>query len=32
MECRFPSNQELDSFLTELNEHVNYQLSIVINK
>jgi len=32
LECRFPSNKELDSFLTELNEHVNYQLSIVINK
>ncbi|MCT4779928.1 MULTISPECIES: Lrp/AsnC ligand binding domain-containing protein, partial [Exiguobacterium] len=32
LECRFPSNKELDSFLVDLNVHVNYQLSIVINK
>lgn len=32
LECRFPSNEELDEFLIKLNEHVNYQLSIVINK
>ncbi|MFD1862935.1 Lrp/AsnC family transcriptional regulator [Planococcus chinensis] len=32
LECKFPSNEELDQFLVKLNEHVNYQLSIVINK
>lgn len=32
LECRFPSNQELDAFLTELNKYVNYKLSIVISK
>lgn len=32
LECRFPSNNELDLFLTELNKHVNYKLSIVIKK
>lgn len=32
LECRFPSNEELDQFLVKLNEHVNYKLSIVINK
>lgn len=31
LECRFPSNKVLDEFLVELNEHVNYKLSIVIN-
>ena len=32
LECRFPSNELLDQFLVELNEHANYKLSIVINK
>lgn len=32
LECKFPSNEELDQFLVKLNEHVNYKLSIVINK
>ncbi|SFE76555.1 transcriptional regulator, AsnC family [Paenibacillus algorifonticola] len=32
MECRFPSNAALDQFLTDLNEHANYRLSIVINQ
>lgn len=32
LECRFPSNERLDQFLVELNKHVNYKLSIVINK
>lgn len=32
LECKFPSNELLDQFLTELNEHANYKLSIVINK
>ncbi|MFC7679657.1 Lrp/AsnC family transcriptional regulator [Paenibacillus sp. GCM10028914] len=32
LECRFPSNEDLDQFLTYLNKHVNYKVSIVINK
>ncbi|MGJ9385942.1 Lrp/AsnC family transcriptional regulator [Salipaludibacillus sp. CF4.18] len=32
LECKFPSNQKLDEFLIKLNEHVNYKLSIIINK
>ena len=32
LECKFPSNEVLDQFLVELNKHVNYKLSIVINK
>lgn len=32
LECRFPSNFELDMFLTELTKHANYKLSIVINR
>ncbi|UHA73224.1 Lrp/AsnC ligand binding domain-containing protein [Paenibacillus sp. 481] len=32
LECRFPSNEELDLFLTALNKNANYKLSIVINK
>ena len=32
LECKFPSNEVLDEFLVKLNEHVNYKLSIVINK
>lgn len=30
LECRFPSNEELDQFLIELNRYANYKLSIVI--
>ncbi|SIT90839.1 Lrp/AsnC family transcriptional regulator [Edaphobacillus lindanitolerans] len=30
LECRFPSNEELDQFLTALGRHANYALSIVI--
>lgn len=30
LECKFPSNEALDQFLTQLNEHANYKLSIVI--
>jgi Lrp/AsnC family leucine-responsive transcriptional regulator len=32
LECKFPSNEILDQFLEGLNEHVNYKLTIVINK
>jgi Lrp/AsnC family transcriptional regulator, leucine-responsive regulatory protein len=32
LECKFPTNEQLDKFLVDLNEHVNYKLSIVINK
>ncbi|WP_339191070.1 Lrp/AsnC family transcriptional regulator [Bacillus sp. FSL K6-1003] len=32
LECRFPSNELLDQFLMSLDNHVNYKLSIVINK
>lgn len=32
LECKFPSNEKLDEFLIKLNEHVNYKLSIIINK
>ena len=32
LECKFPSNELLNQFLEDLNEHVNYKLSIVINK
>lgn len=31
LECRFPSNKSLDEFLTDLNKHTNYKLSIVIS-
>lgn len=31
LECRFPSNEILDEFLTGLSHHVGYKLSIVIN-
>lgn len=31
LECRFPSNEELDKFLTELTRYVNYKLSVVIS-
>jgi Lrp/AsnC family transcriptional regulator, leucine-responsive regulatory protein len=30
LECKFPSNEILDNFLEDLNEHANYKLSIVI--
>lgn len=32
LESRFPSNEALDQFLSELNKHANYKLSIVISK
>ena len=32
LECKFPSNERMNQFLEELNEHANYKLSIVINK
>ncbi|MEC2074491.1 Lrp/AsnC family transcriptional regulator [Metabacillus fastidiosus] len=32
LECKFPSNEILDEFLTGLSNYVSYKLSIVINK
>lgn len=32
LECRFPSNELMNQFLEELNEHANYKLAIVIDK
>jgi Lrp/AsnC family transcriptional regulator, leucine-responsive regulatory protein len=32
LECKFSSNEILNTFLEELNEHANYKLSIVIGK
>lgn len=32
LECKFPSNERMNHFLEELNEHANYKLSIVIDK
>lgn len=32
LEGRFPSNEVLDQFLTDLNRYANYKLSIVISK
>ncbi|WP_050184369.1 Lrp/AsnC family transcriptional regulator [Domibacillus robiginosus] len=32
LECKFPSNEEMNQFLEELNEQANYKLSIVIKK
>ncbi|WP_114167065.1 Lrp/AsnC family transcriptional regulator [Exiguobacterium sp. TNDT2] len=32
LECRFPSNQELNAFLDGLSKYVNYKLSIVIDR
>jgi Lrp/AsnC family leucine-responsive transcriptional regulator len=32
LECKFPSNEILDEFLTGLSNLVSYKLSIVINK
>lgn len=31
LECKFPSNEVLDQFLTELNKHANYKLTMVIS-
>lgn len=32
LECKFPSNESLDQFLINLNRHVNYKLTVIINK
>lgn len=32
LECRFPSNELMNTFLDELNAYANYKLSIVIKK
>ncbi|MFC5470901.1 Lrp/AsnC family transcriptional regulator [Cohnella suwonensis] len=32
LECRFPSNDELDKFLESLTRYVNYRLSVVISE
>ncbi|MCD2137987.1 Lrp/AsnC family transcriptional regulator [Salinicoccus halitifaciens] len=32
LESRFPSNEVMDQFLTDLNKYANYKLSIVIGK
>ncbi|MBM7587347.1 Lrp/AsnC family leucine-responsive transcriptional regulator [Bacillus pakistanensis] len=32
LECKFPSNEIVDEFLTSLSNYVSYKLSIVINK
>ncbi len=32
LECKFPSNEILDEFLTDMSNYVSYKLSIVINK
>ncbi|HZH60342.1 MAG TPA: Lrp/AsnC family transcriptional regulator [Metabacillus sp.] len=32
LECKFPSNEKLDEFLIGLSKHVNYKVSIIINK
>jgi len=32
LECKFPSNEQLNQFLEELNEYANYKLSIIIDK
>ncbi|PGT83874.1 MULTISPECIES: Lrp/AsnC family transcriptional regulator [Bacillaceae] len=32
LECKFPSNEQMNQFLEKLNEHANYKLTIVINK
>lgn len=31
IDAKFPSNQELDEFLTALNKHVNYKLNFILN-
>ncbi|CAG7639206.1 Lrp/AsnC family transcriptional regulator [Paenibacillus allorhizosphaerae] len=32
LECRFPSNEELDKFLEQLTRYVNYKISVVISE
>ncbi|MEC0302639.1 Lrp/AsnC family transcriptional regulator [Terribacillus saccharophilus] len=32
LECKFQSNEAMNTFLEALNQHANYKLSIVINK
>ncbi|MHC9161671.1 Lrp/AsnC family transcriptional regulator [Exiguobacterium sp. s131] len=32
LECRFPTNQELNAFLDGLSKYVNYKLSLVIHQ
>lgn len=32
LECKFQSNEPMNTFLDALNQHANYKLSIVINK
>lgn len=32
LECQFPSNEQMNLFLEELNQQANYKLTIVINK
>lgn len=32
LECKFPSSEQLDKFLVDLNKYVNYKLSIIVNK
>lgn len=32
LECKFPSNEQLDKFLTDLNTYVNYKLTIIVNE
>ncbi|USG63732.1 AsnC family transcriptional regulator [Brevibacillus ruminantium] len=32
LECRFPSNEELDIFLGELSRYANYRLNIVVSE
>lgn len=32
LECHFPSNEQMNQFLEQLNKHANYKLSIVIHK
>ena len=32
LECKFPSNEVLNQFLEDLNQHANYKLTIIINK
>jgi Lrp/AsnC family transcriptional regulator, leucine-responsive regulatory protein len=31
LECRFPSNEILDEFVTKLNKYVNYKVTIILN-
>lgn len=32
IECRFPSTQVLDEFVTELNKYVNYKVTVILNE